>query len=216
MSEQCLILPDNTVIEFSTADHELGARATLVDSKFIYQGIGDKFSQHEDSAFNLDWFGQGVRCKFIRHMNSSKGRIDGRLRLRLAFFPSRHILGGSHLEDRCSSEWMEACNEDVIMLPHELLDLPSGHVFHLRKPIFSKQDLTKNLRQYLSLSDINWYRYAWLDYGVPCKILLSEMGVDGWINGRIWLKVELRADLEGNQAESESSLDEIRNLVDVK
>ncbi len=208
------ILPEESVVEFLSIYHEISTEMMLTSISFIYSKINEKFGQDAADGFDLDWFDEGVPCEFIRHEHSSKSWIDGRLRLKLAFFPDRDILENPVLNESNDCGWITASDDDVFTLDADLLQLPRGHIFHLRKNLFSKKELINNLRVHLSLNDVNSYRYAWLDYGIPCRVLLDGINLDGWNSGRIYLKVEVKPDLEEASSEVQSSLDEIRNSIE--
>ena len=209
------ILPEESVVEFLSINHEISAQMSLTSIGFIYNQINKKFGQDADDDFDLDWFEEGVPCEFIRHEYSSKSWIDGRLRIKLAFFPDRDILEKSTLNEPNDCGWITSLSDDVFRLDAAFLQLPRGHIFHIRKNLFSNKELINCLRVNLSLDDINSYRYAWLDYGIPCRVLLDGTSLNGWNSGRIYLKIEVKPDSEKVDSEVESSLDDIRNAIEV-
>lgn len=207
-------LHKESVVEFVSANHEITEEVSLSDIEWIHETLNTKFAQHDDRNAQLDWFEEGVPCQFIRSTHIAKNWIDGKLRLTLAFFPDRDLLENPIFNQLNDDDWIEASDDDVLLLDLVELELNTDHPFHLGRNIFSNKELIRNLREYLSLDDIDSYRYAWFDYGIPCKVLLVGTALDGWKNGRIHLKIEIKPDVEDVDSEVQSSLDEIRNAIE--
>jgi len=207
-------LQKDSVVEFISVNHEITQQISLTDVEWIHNTLNARFGQYDSSDSDLDWFWEGIPCQFIRPTRIAKNWIDGKLRLTLAFFPDRDLLENPIFNQFNDYDWIEASDDDVFSLDLAPLQLSTNHPFHLGRNIFSNRELIASLRKYLSLNDINSYRYAWFDYGIPCKVLLIGTALDGWNNGRIHLKIEFKPDLEEVNSEMQSSLDDIRNAIE--
>ena len=210
MKDQNIILPSETVIKFLTSQHDLSGERELNTVKNLFTWLRNRFDQGESPE--LDWFGAGVNCMLLSHSEPSAKWLDGKIAIQMTFtcdeFDTQREGGFSNSPDAIDTN-----DDDIFCFPVEFLQLNSGDRLNMTTNIFTRKEFIVHLRKHLSLSDRNYYRYAWLDYGIPCKVIIPEVS-NGWIEGRICLDIGFQPRSQDSEIKSESSLDEIRNSIE--
>ena len=210
MKDQNIILPSETVIKFLTSQHDLSRTSELNTVKNLFEWMRSKFSQGIPQ--NLDWFETGVDCMLLSHLKPSAKWVNGKISIQIIFTCDEF---NTQREDSFSTspDSIDTNDDDVFCFPIELLQLNSGDRLNMTTNIFTRKEFIVHLRTQLSLSDKDYYRYAWLDYGVPCKVLTPGVS-NGWSEGRICLDIGFQSKTQDSEIKSESSLDEIRNSIE--
>ena len=210
MKDQNIILPSETVIKFLTSQHDLSRTSELNTVKNLFEWMRSKFSQGIPQ--NLDWFETGVDCMLLSHLKPSAKWVNGKIAIQIIFtcdeFNTQRESGLS-----TSPYSVDTNEDDLFCFPIEFLQLKSGDILNMTKNMFTREEFTVHLRNQLSLSDKNYYRYAWLDYGVPCKVVIPGLS-NGWSEGRVYLDIGFQPNAQDSEIKSESSLDEIRNSIE--
>jgi hypothetical protein len=216
MEGQDIILPNSAVIEFLTQQHEISSRYKVVTVINLYNWLREKFTHPESPE--VDWFGEGVDCMILDSVKNSTNWVRGDISIKFIFSchqsDSQEQLIGSSASGRISID--EEC---VIRIPLEAMEAQhqlaaATTLLGMGRNMFTQKELVTRLRQRLSLTDMNSYRYAWLDYGVPCRVSFPGLS-NGWSKGTVYLEVGYQPDdIEDSEPLSESSLDEIRNSIE--
>jgi KGK domain len=216
MPQQDIILPYTAIVEFVVPEHEISRRYKIVNVKDLYSWVREKIPQSISSE--MDWLGKGAICSILDTAKNSTDWERGKISIDVMF--SYHLCDSQEELLRFSNiQRVRIEEESVIRIPIEdmISEALLGDVLlGMGRNMFTQKELTTHLRQKLSLTDLNSYRHAWLDYGLPCRVSIPGLS-NGWSKGRVYLEIGFQADdVEDTEEKSDSSLDEIRNLVDVK
>ena len=210
MKDQNFILPSNTIIKFLTSQHDLGQEAEVNTVKNLLTWLRNRFNQGVSPE--LEWFGAGVDCMLLSHSKPSAKWVDGKIAIQIILACDEF---NTQREDKFSTSpySIDTSENDLFCFPIEFLQLKSGDILNMTINMFTREEFIVHLRNQLSLSDKNYYRYAWLDYGVPCKVIIPGLS-DGWSQGRVYLDIGFQSNAQDSEIKSESSLDEIRNSIE--
>lgn len=207
MEDQNIILPDSAVVEFLSPQHEISSRYKVATVFNLYDWLRERLNQPK--SLEIDWFGEGADCMILDSVKTSTNWVRGNISIKFIFSclqsDSQEKLIGSSTSGQISID--EEC---VIRI--EAMELQ--HLLDMGRNMFTQKELVAHLRERLYLTDMNSYRYAWLDYGVPCKVSFPGLS-KGWSKGRIYLEVGYQPDeIQDSEVQSESSLDDIRKAIE--
>jgi hypothetical protein len=180
----------------------------------MYDWLRVVFNQDESSE--IDWFGGGVNASVLVSGEIFTNWVKGKISIKFIFScyesDSHKNIPGSPSRYTAIDENCVICIDLKAMEEHKIE--PSVKQLGMEGNTFTQKKLVTSLRHRLSLTDINSYRYAWLDYGVPCKVSLPGLS-KGWSKGRIYLEVGYQPDeIQDSEVQPESSLDDIRNAIE--
>jgi KGK domain len=193
-------LSEDSVFRLFHLEHDIQQKINIRPVKTLYQSLREMLGEEDSDESEYDWFRDGIDCQIILDSENRKGWIDGKIRIRAAFSENKSYL--NHSSERVS-DWIFLQDTDTIAVT--TLDDALG----MRQNIFLRKDLTLNLRSRLNLTDMRFYRYGWLDDGIPCQtLLIGEEASDGWLDGRIRLQIEFKSNIE--ETSIEPSLDTFR------
>ena len=210
MEDQNIILPGSAVIEFLIQDHEISRRYKLVGVNNLYEWIRERLNQTESSE--IDWFGEGADCQILDLTKNHTDWVRGNVSIKFIFSchqsdSQEELIGSS------TSGQIRIDEECIIRIPLEAMDLKNLEVSNvllgMERNMFTQKELVDYLRQRLYLTDMSSYRYAWLDYGIPCRVSFPGLS-SGWSKGRVYLEIGFQADTQDSGIKSEPSLDEFR------
>ena len=203
MKERSIILPQESVINFYTGSNEIARRLALVKIDDEYKEIRRLLSASDSEKTKYKWLDEGIESQLKQHSSGRKEWLDGKLRIIIIF----SFLDNSNEVDHLLREpdgWLEINDDDVISVN------PTDTITSTN--LFTFSQLVSALRSSLSITDIGAYRYAWIGHGVPCKVLISDVSLNGWHNGRIYLKIEFKPNLQSSK--TDETLDSIRNSIE--
>ena len=204
MKEQSIILPQESVINFYTGSNEIARRLALVKIDDEYKEIRRLLNASDSEKTKYKWLDEGIESQLKQHSSGTKEWLDGKLRIIIIFSFLDNSNEVNHLL-REPDGWLEINDDDVISVN------PTDTITSTN--LFTFSQLVSALRSSLSMTDISAYRYAWIGHGVPCKVLISDVSLKGWHNGRIYLKIEFKPNLQSSK--TDETLDSIRNSIEI-
>ena len=168
-----------------------------------YHGMRKCLNLKEEDKSSYEWLRKGVKGEILEISDSSNQWKDCLFRIQLGFEPNDSSIVLPVIE----AGWRAASDDSTASISSTEDDLMTD------RTIFLVQELEEVLRRKLSISNPMSYSYLWFNRGIPCKALIPETSINGWINGLIRLQIEFKYNLALPSSSEDDSLNLIRNSI---
>ena len=197
------IIHNKSVIDLLNQGHIFLSPQDIYTVDEYYHGMRKCLNLNEEEKSSYEWLRKGVKGEILEISDSLNQWKDCLLRIQLGFEPNDSSIVLPTIE----AGWRTASDDSTACISS------SDDYLMENRTIFLVQELEQVLRQKLSIVDPMSYSYLWFNRGIPCKALIPESNINGWITGLIRLQIEFKYDLALSSSEEDESLNLIRNSI---